>query len=102
MRFAPTWERLQARADTLWALYNAENGSADDAQFRASFAASHSVATQQDLDNASKVGYPLLGVGRNDIRRAGVSDLPKIAAAFEDAATRLRKVEEGVASEPTS
>jgi hypothetical protein len=31
MRFAPTWERLQARADTRWAMYNAENGSTDDA-----------------------------------------------------------------------
>jgi hypothetical protein len=88
MRFAPTWERLQARADTLWATYNAENGSTDDAQFRARFAASHSVATQQDLDNASKAGYPLVGVGRDDVRRAGLSNMPKIAAAFEEAATR--------------
>jgi hypothetical protein len=60
-------------------------------QFRARFAASHSVATLRDLDDASKAGFPLVGVGRDDIRRAGVSDLPQIAAAFEEAAERFRE-----------
>jgi hypothetical protein len=94
VRFAPSWERLQQRADTLWALYEAESGSENHAAFRARFAASHSVAAQQDLDNAAKAGYPLIGITRDEIRRATLSDLPTIAQAFDEAAGRFRKVEE--------
>ena len=83
VRFAPSWEPLQERADTLWALYNSrEDGPNADTRFRARFAATHSVAAQQTLDEAAKAGYPVEGVTRDDIRHAGLSDLPTIAAAF--------------------
>jgi hypothetical protein len=89
IRFAPSWERLQTRADTLWALHNASKGT-DDERFRAQFAASHSVAARQDFDDAAKAGHPLIGVTRDDIRHAGIENLPRIAAAFDDAAERFK------------
>ena len=47
VRFAPSWEPLQERADTLWALYNSrEDGPNADTRFRARFAATHSVAAR--------------------------------------------------------
>lgn len=94
IRFRPSWEPLQQRADTLWAIYNSDD-SDDAAAFRARFAASHSVAAQNDFDDAAKMGFPLVDVTRDDIRHAARAELPRIAAAFEDAATRLREFENG-------
>lgn len=90
-RFCPTWEQLQARADTLRGVVF---GHSEPERFKNQYLGGHMLALRQDYDRAVFAGYAP-DFERDLIRTAELSDMDKIIAALEDAAERWKQDEEG-------
>jgi hypothetical protein len=96
IRFWPTWEVPQDRADTLRALYEANYGNADATdwkRFVQQYIGSHREAAQRDFDTCETVGHRL-AIERDDLRNPATPDaFTHIADAFQDAADRWKAAE---------
>lgn len=89
-RFAPTWQQLQTRADTLRALVNehAERGSG----FKRQYMAGHMTRTRRDYDRAVEAGYPP-AFDRDRIGDADLDDARELVAAFDAVVIKWRSEE---------
>jgi hypothetical protein len=95
-RFAPTWEHLQTRADTLRVL--AEEHSERGEGFRRQYMAGHVAATRRDYDRAVAAGYPP-DFDRARIGRLDLADVDELFTAFEDVVERWRAAERTAAGQ---
>jgi hypothetical protein len=88
-RFMPTWEQLQARADTLAGV---AHGTMPQI-FKNQYLGGHMLALRQDYDRAAAAGHrPKFD--RELIRMAELEDIPGIIAALDKAAQNWKEAEE--------
>jgi hypothetical protein len=96
VRFWPTWEIPQDRADTLRVLYEANYETADNVewkQFVRQYIGGHRAEAQRDLDTCETAGYPL-AIDRDDLRNPATPEaFTAIVDAFQEGADRWKAAE---------
>lgn len=88
-RFMPTWEQLQARADTLQGVIH---GTTPDT-FKNQYLGGHMLALRKDYDRAAAAGHRP-EFDRELIRTAELEDMAAIIGALEKAALAWKEAEE--------
>jgi hypothetical protein len=102
VRFIPTWQRTQDRADILRTWHDANAPSYPWTQFRTQYVTGHRQAAQEDYDTAETAGFPLT-LTRDDLREpADWQAALAIADAFDEAAERWKEAERAALSQPAS
>ena len=91
VRFMPTWEHIQTRADNLRALVN-EYEELGGHGFRRQFNAGYFAVTARDYDRAVAAGYPP-AFARERLGRATLDDVKELVDAFDDVVVRWRSAE---------
>lgn len=94
IRFWPTWEQLQDRADTLHEIYDANYKGQPWPEFLTqNYLGSHREAARSEFDMAETAGFPL-PIEREALRRPGSPDeFLAIADAFAQAAQEWKEDE---------
>jgi hypothetical protein len=91
LRFGPTWEHVQTRADTLRALVNEHDQRG--AGFQRQYMAGHMTAARRDYDHAVAAGYRP-DFDRERIGSADLAGVRELVAALDDVVRRWRADED--------
>jgi hypothetical protein len=86
LRFQPTWEHIQTRADNLRALVNEHEHREG---FKQQYMAGHMTTTRRDYDRAVAAGYPPQ-FDRDRIGNAEMDDVRELIVALDDVVRRWR------------